>query len=83
MSSEGIWVYAVVRAEHADDRVTGLHGVAAEPIRVVATDDLAAVVGAVGLDEFGHDALHRNLEDLDWVANTARAHDAVITAFQG
>jgi len=80
MSAEGIWVYAVIRAEQADDRVTGLHGVAGEPIRVVAADDLAAVVGAVELDEFGHDALHRNLEDLDWVANTARAHDAVITA---
>jgi len=80
MSAEGVWVYAIIRAERAEDRVTGLHGVAAEPIRVVVADDLAAVVGAVGLDEFGHDALHRNFEDLDWVANTAREHDAVITA---
>jgi hypothetical protein len=80
MNAEGIWVYAVIRDERAEDRVIGLHGVAAEPIRVVTAHDLAAVVGAVGLDEFGRDALRRNLEDLDWVADKARAHDAVITA---
>ncbi|WP_029116313.1 GvpL/GvpF family gas vesicle protein [Mycobacterium sp. URHB0044] len=80
MNAEGIWVYAVIRGERAEDRVAGLRGVGGERVRVVASDDLAAVVGAVGLDEFGRDALHRNLEDLDWVADKARAHDAVITA---
>ena len=73
-------MYAVIRDERADDRVRGLRGVGEEPVRVVAADGLAAVVGVVPLDEFGHDALHRHLEDLDWVAQKARAHDAVITA---
>jgi hypothetical protein len=80
MKGEGIWVYAVIRGERAEDRVSGLRGVGGEQVRVVAADGLAAVVGAVGLDEFGRDALRRNLEDLDWVAQKARAHDAVITA---
>src|SRR6185503_18837915 len=41
---------------------------------------LTAAVGTVGLDEFGEEGLRRNLEDLDWLAATARAHDAVIAA---
>jgi hypothetical protein len=80
MKAEGVWVYAVVRGERAEDRVSGLRGVGAEPVRMVVCDELAAVVGTVSLDEFGRDALRRNLEDLDWVAQKARAHDAVISA---
>jgi hypothetical protein len=80
MNVEGIWVYAVIRGERAEDRVSGLRGVSGEPVHVVAAEELAAVVGPVRLVEFGHDALRRNLEDLDWVAQKARAHDAVITA---
>jgi hypothetical protein len=79
MNVEGLWLYAVIRGQPGD-RVSGLRGVGGEPVRVVTADELAAVVGAVGLDEFGRDALRRNLEDLDWVAQKARAHDAVITA---
>jgi Gas vesicle synthesis protein GvpL/GvpF len=76
----GVWAYAVIRGEGAQMRVGGLRGVADEPVRVVAAGDLAAVVGTVGLDEFGDAALRRNLEDLDWLAAKARAHDAVISA---
>ena len=39
-----------------------------------------AVVAEVDESEFGADALHRNLEDLDWLERTARAHHAVIEA---
>jgi hypothetical protein len=80
MSVDGVWVYAVIDAGSAESRVGGLRGVADEPVHVVACDELAAVVGVVNLDEFGQDALRRNLEDLDWVARKARAHDAVISA---
>jgi len=34
----------------------------------------------VDLDEFGEDALRRNLDDLDWLDRTARAHHAVVAA---
>ena len=80
MSAKGVWVYAVTHGEGADGRVAALRGVAGEPVHVVSADELAAVVGTVDLDEFGKEALSRNLEDLDWVAQKARAHDAVISA---
>jgi hypothetical protein len=80
VESVGVWAYAIIRADRAEDRIAGLHGVANEPVRVVVADDLAAVVGTVGLDEFGDAALRRNLEDLDWLAAKARAHDAVVSS---
>jgi Gas vesicle synthesis protein GvpL/GvpF len=76
----GVWAYAVIRGDSADDRIAGLHGVAGEPVRGLAAADLTAAVGTVGLGEFGEEALRRNLEDLDWLAAKARAHDAVISA---
>lgn len=82
MSSEGtgVWLYAIVAGDGAAERVQGLRGVAGEPVRAVLADDLAAAVGTVPLAEFGQDALRQNLENLDWLAAKARAHDAVITA---
>ncbi|OBI42015.1 GvpL/GvpF family gas vesicle protein [Mycobacterium colombiense] len=80
MSTEGVWAYAVVRAETAEQGFAGFHGVAGEPVRAVRGTGLTAVVGTVGLGEFGEEPLRRNLEDLDWLAATARAHDAVISA---
>jgi len=80
MNGEGVWAYAVIGGDATGDRIAGLRGVAGEPVRAVAAGGVAAAVGTVGLSEFGEDALRRNLEDLDWVASAARAHDAVITA---
>jgi hypothetical protein len=80
MSADAVWVYAVTHNDRGVDLLTGLRGVAGEQVCQVTADALAAVVGAVSLDEFGEEALRRNLEDLDWVAQKARAHDAVITA---
>ena len=57
-----------------------VHTDAGETVRVVIAGDLAAVVGTVGLDEFGEQALRRHLEDLDWLSAKATAHDAVISA---
>jgi hypothetical protein len=76
----GVWVYAVMRGP-AGERigpVTGQDGVGGTPVRAVESDGLVAVVASVALDEFGEQPLRRNLEDLDWLAATARAHDAVI-----
>jgi len=76
----GIWLYAITAGESAGGVVDGLSGVAGEPIRLVAGDGLSAVVGTVPLNEFGEERLRRHLEDLDWLATKARAHDAVISA---
>ena len=80
MSTEGVWAYAVVGGEVAAESFGRLRGVAGEPVRAVSGSGLTAAVGTVGLDEFGEEALRRNLEDLDWLAATARAHDGVIVA---
>jgi hypothetical protein len=39
---------------------------------------VSAVVSRVRLQEFGAEALKRNLEDLAWLERTARAHEAVL-----
>jgi Gas vesicle synthesis protein GvpL/GvpF len=80
MSTEGVWAYAVLESEGSLPRIAGLHGVSGEPVRAVTNAGLTAAVGTVGLEEFGEEGLRRNLEDLDWLAATARAHDAVIAA---
>ncbi|WP_199433061.1 GvpL/GvpF family gas vesicle protein [Qaidamihabitans albus] len=49
-----------------------------EPARTVEAAGLVAVVSTVDLAEYGEQPLRRNLEDLDWLAATARAHDAVV-----
>lgn len=79
MSDTGRWLYAVTRRADTD-ALAALPGVAGEMPRVVEEDGLAAVVGDVPLDEFDEQALYRNLEDLDWLAGVARAHDTVVAA---
>jgi hypothetical protein len=74
----GCYVYCVVReGEHPS--LEGLAGVdAGVPVEVVTHAGLGALMSRVRLDEFGAEALKRNLEDLRWVERTARAHDAVL-----
>jgi hypothetical protein len=79
----GLWLYAVVRDLDMNALMNvlgGLSGVARAPVRAVAFDGLVAVASAVPLAEFDEAALARNLEDLDWLAATARAHDRVVSA---
>ena len=54
-----------------------------EPVTLVADGDLAAVASAVRLDEFGEAAIEDNLRDPGWLADKARAHDAVLAAAVG
>jgi hypothetical protein len=49
-------------------------------VRVIVDDRLGAVVSSVEPLHFGEEALQRNLEDLTWLAATARAHHAVVEA---
>jgi hypothetical protein len=79
MGEPARYLYAVTRglAPAALDGVVGQGGARLEVLGVL---DLEAVVSSVDLDEFGEDALRENLEHLDWVERTARAHDAVVQA---
>ena len=59
---------------------SGLSGIGDAPVRVLVADRLAAVVSSVDPLDFGAEPLRRNLEDLSWLASTARAHHAVVDA---
>ncbi|QCX80048.1 Gas vesicle synthesis protein GvpL/GvpF [Streptomyces sp. YIM 121038] len=73
------YVYAVCRRLsgplHAD-----LTGVGGAPPRQLAHAGLIAVVGPVPARDFGLEPLRAHLEDLDWLSETARAHQHVIGA---
>jgi hypothetical protein len=75
----GSWLYAVAR-DIDPGWLDGVEGVAGGPVRPLAHGRLAAAVSPVSLAEFGEEPLRRNLEDLDWLAATARAHHEVIGA---
>ncbi len=88
-ATTGLWLYAVARGL-APASLGDLRGVAGAEVRAVAVagegageGTLTAVVSPVPLTEFGEEALRRNLEDLDWLAATARAHDTVVAAVSG
>lgn len=76
-----VWLYAVTGG--AGPLPGHLAGVGAGAVRPVRAAGLAAIVGDVAEREFGEAALRRNLEDLDWLERTARAHHAVIEVVAG
>src|SRR5947207_12288164 len=76
----GLWIYAVAGQPVDESSLGRLTGVAGAPARTVTEAGLTAVVGDVPLEEFGEQALRRNLEDLAWLGETARAHHRVIEA---
>ncbi|MFJ9038786.1 GvpL/GvpF family gas vesicle protein [Streptomyces sp. NPDC102406] len=73
------YVYAVCGALDAPlpPELTGVGGATPREIRHAG---LTAVVSHVPADQFSESALRRNLENLDWLADTARAHQNVIAA---
>ncbi|GAA2108224.1 GvpL/GvpF family gas vesicle protein [Actinomadura alba] len=80
MTETGTYVYAISRGrpDRMSEAMEGVGGVAGAQVRAVAHAGLTALVSTVGLAEFGEDALKRNLENLDWLESTARAHHAVV-----
>ena len=72
-----VWVYAV-----ADDAAPAFTGgqisVGGGAVRPLSAAGLTAIVGSVARSEFGEAALRQNLEDLEWLERTARAHHEVI-----
>lgn len=77
MTEHGTWAYAVTGTLDPS-LVAELAGVAGEPVRLVEEQGLTAVAGTVPLNSFGEEALRRNLEDLDWLADVARRHDVIV-----
>ncbi|GGS03597.1 gas vesicle protein [Streptomyces humidus] len=73
------YVYAVCRPFGAPLQ-TALKGVAGDPPRLLSHHGLIAVVSHVPEGDFAEAPLRRHLEDLDWLTETARAHQQVIDA---
>jgi hypothetical protein len=74
----------VLRSAAAADVFDDVRGVdPSEPVTLVDDGDVAAIVSAVRLDEFGDDVIQENLRDPRWLAEKARAHDDVLRAAVG
>jgi gas vesicle protein GvpL/GvpF len=84
VADRALYVYGVVPGDAAPTMFADARGVdPSEPLAVVADGDVAAVVSAVRLDEFGDDVIQDNLRDPRWLAEKARAHDEVLAAAVG
>jgi hypothetical protein len=85
VDDRALYVYGVVPssalAGEAFDDVRGVDP--SGPVTLVADGDVAAIVSAVRLDEFGQDAIEENVRDPRWLAEKARAHDEVLRAASG
>jgi len=86
----GLWAYAITEhgggdalTEHGGWDLSRLTGVAGGTVRTVAADGFTVLVSDVDLAEFGEAALRRNLENLTWLEEVARAHHHVIDAASG
>ncbi|GAA4614962.1 GvpL/GvpF family gas vesicle protein [Actinoallomurus liliacearum] len=77
MADVGVYLYGVAQ-DPAPDAVRDLSGVAGTPVRAVADGAFTALVSTVDLEEFGEAGLRRNLENLQWLEATARAHHDVV-----
>ncbi|MFD3514665.1 GvpL/GvpF family gas vesicle protein [Streptomyces sp. NPDC058657] len=74
------YVYAVTRPFEGILPEEGGRGLDGEPPRLLRHGDLVAVVSHVPAADFDEAPLKAHLEDLDWLAGTARNHQAVVTA---
>jgi hypothetical protein len=79
-TGSGWYVYCVI-ADERIDLSNDARGVdPAEPVTVIAAHGLAAVASRVSLAEFGEVSLRENLNDIAWLEEKARAHEAVLDA---
>ena len=77
---KGTYIYGVVQATRAPSLAgvpVGLSG-AGRPRALRAGRDRWVVVADVPLEQYGEKALADGLQDLDWVASRAMAHEAVV-----
>src|ERR1700754_1790640 len=75
----GFWLHGVVPSieESALDGVPGMSGA---PLALIENNQLVAVVSEVPLSRYGAEPLRRNLEDIAWLEDAARAHHVVVEA---
>jgi hypothetical protein len=74
------YVYGIARTG-SDAVPEGIDGIAeGRAPFAVEHGRLTAIVSLVPLNEFGEDELHENLNDVEWLEHTARAHESVLGA---
>jgi hypothetical protein len=80
-SATAVYVYAIAEAG-AGPAAPGMRGVSDAPVRVVTSEatGLQALVSDVPLEQFGDDALKRNLNDLPWLSAAALRHEGTVEA---
>lgn len=71
------YVYGLTRAGAPLPEEPGVHG---GPLRLLELGSVGAVVSDVPAAEFAEDALREHLEDLGWLEEVARRHDAIVQA---
>jgi hypothetical protein len=79
MAESGRYLYAIARGLDPA-ALEGVPALAGGTLEVLEHHGLSAVVSSVDLDEYGEDGLRRNLENLPWLEEVARGHDAVVQA---
>ncbi|MBP2369996.1 GvpL/GvpF family gas vesicle protein [Pseudonocardia parietis] len=77
MTDDPTYLYAAGEGA-PPDLPAGLTGVADRPLRIVRGDRLWAAVSTVPSTDFTQDVLQERLEDITWLATTARAHHHVV-----
>jgi Gas vesicle synthesis protein GvpL/GvpF len=78
-ANDVVWVYAVT-TDVDDGQLSGVTGVAGEPVRTVTEAGLSAVVGTVSDEEHGGKPLTRLLVGLTAIETAGRAHHHVIAS---
>ncbi|QIX27073.1 GvpL/GvpF family gas vesicle protein [Nocardioides sp. JQ2195] len=79
MGETARYLYAITR-RLPSSALSGTTGLGRARLDVVEHQGLAAVVSDVDLDEYGEEPLRENFEQLEWLEEVARTHDAVIQA---
>jgi hypothetical protein len=77
-AGDAAWAYCVVDAGEAAALPNGLAGVDGSAVLPIAEGDLAALVSLVPVADYDDERLREHLNDIDWVARTARAHEDVL-----
>jgi len=79
VTETGRYLYAIARGLDPQ-ALADVPALAGGRLEVVRHRGLEAVVSTVDLEEYGEEGLRRNLEDLAWLEEVARAHDTVVQA---
>jgi hypothetical protein len=75
---DGCYVYGIAGAAEADlpEKLPGVDR--RHQTTLIRHGDLAAITSLVPLSEFGEEQLRENLNDVEWLEETARAHEHVL-----